>query len=131
MNHKMKIQRGKFPCKISPAAEFSSGPGPQDAAAGCPALRTGTSGHLCYTLAAVILPLVVASQAGALPNPSCPLNYMDTGLLFIFQRALAMAQCAAVFIRMTVPESIWLGNTRMAEKNVKMRTLEFEFMGTH
>lgn len=42
INHKMKTQRGKCPCKISPASEYRSEPGPQ-VNAGCPGFRAGTS----------------------------------------------------------------------------------------
>lgn len=95
MNQKRKIQRGKSPCKISPAAECGSEPGPQDAHAGCPGFQSWHLwSHSASTLlqppilGSVNLPLVLVSQTGPLPNPSCRLNFVHTALLFICQRAL-------------------------------------------
>lgn len=95
MNQKRKIQRGKSPCKISPTAECRSEPGPQDAHAGCPGFQSWHLWpHSASTLlqppilSSVNLPLVLVSQTGPLPNPSCRLNFVHTALLFICQRAL-------------------------------------------
>lgn len=90
-------------------------------------------------LGGVILPLVLASQAGPLPNPSCPLCWMHTRLLFIHQRGDHFSEgldYGPVCCRFHKDDCARLHLVGAYEylkgrKRVKIKTMEFEFMGTH